>query len=218
MKSADYAALLKKYVNKIHLEPDEEIKQCVDDSFGSVYYCPYWAVTNHARVFSIRRYGLKELHPYMAHPKELQIQLKNSFSQKYVCLSRLVCVYFTSPEHFQKAEEKYRITPDMTIEERERRFRTLWHVHHIQKRDYENKSITANDSISNIIPLPDFIHKRIHSLIRTYQKDIWQHIWDVDHTITAGRWAVDNLLHIGDTPEPEWNIRDIENPATSFDL
>ena len=92
MDARDYADLLSKYLHTINLEPGEKIRQCTDDSFGRAYYNPKWVVTSHGRVFSIRKSGLKELSPYRAEPKSHQIQLENSFSKKYICLSRLVCV------------------------------------------------------------------------------------------------------------------------------
>lgn len=203
MDAHDYADLLSQHLKTIQLEPGERIRQCTDDSFGCGYFNPKWAVTSHGRVFSIRKSGLKELSPYQAEPKSHQIQLENSFSGKYVCLSRLVCVYFTPPEHFLNFPEEYKITPDMSIREREERFRKHWHVHHVNPRDYIGKSIKDNDNIDNLLPVPVPVHRFIHKIINHQNRNHILQVWDVNHTITLGNWLIRHI--VWHDPEPIWD-------------
>lgn len=203
MDSHDYAELLSKHLHTIQLEPGEQIRQCTDDSFGCAYYNPYWAVTSYGRVFSIRKNGLKELRPYLAEPKSSQIQIENHFSKKYICLSRIVCVYFTQPEHFLNFPEEYKITPDMSVKEREECFRKHWHVHHIIPRDYVNKPIGENDNISNLLPLPVTTHMLVHKIINHKKTNPILQVWDIDHTITIGNWLIRHV--VWQDPEPIWD-------------
>lgn len=148
-----YTELFHKAMKAWKPDEGETITQCVDDYLGERYFCPAWATSNLGKSFFITENGTFEpLNTSHAGLQGQQIQVLNCWHEDvdyHVMHQRLIAVYHCDRSILEKDKE-HPILPTMSQAERADIFRKHWHVHHIQKRNFDNKSIAENDRADNL--------------------------------------------------------------------
>lgn len=176
----DYFSRFNEYArsNESDIHKDEIFLQCIKTDNDSRYYNPAWFVSNEARVLSFAKGVPKFLTPVVKPDKPKYRFLRNTFSDKWVKLHRLVALY-----HHNDSDD---------IES----FKNL-EVHHVYANS-KNMSVEEFNSKDNI----QLLTRAKHNVLTNIEK-VGKNVFDEKFTEAEGKCGKNGV--IVEIPNDYWS-------------